>query len=109
MLTDDMYQWIDKCVRSQRAKHQDYCGCASLPTTHFSLNDLHAGGPLPSAPSLVRWVAAALVCETVWSWVFVVRGLSHVCQTTLTVTNRLKGVGSRKCHRPCENVTFRLC
>ena len=34
---------------------------------------------------------------------------SSVCQTTVTVTNRPKGVGSRKCLMPCETATFRLC
>ena len=43
MLTDSMYQWIDKCVRSQRAKHQDYCVCVSRSTTHLSVACLARG------------------------------------------------------------------
>ena len=82
-------------------------GCVSPSTMHFSVECLARGWTVtePLTPSLVRWVVAAWVCENMWSWVFVVRGSGHVCQTTLIVTNRLTGVGSHKCFRPCGNAS----
>ena len=52
----------------------------SLPL-HFSEECLARGWTVtePPTPSLVRWVAAARVCEALWSWVFMVRGSGHPC------------------------------
>ena len=64
-----------------------------------------AGGRLPSPPHrlLVCGWHAARVCKALWSWVVCgTRVRSLVCQTTLTVTNRVKGAGSRKCLRLLE-------
>ena len=50
MLTDTWCQWIDRCVRSQRTLHQDYCACVSPLQCIFRWHVLHARGPLPSPP-----------------------------------------------------------
>ena len=65
-----------KCCSHPSFEPQDYnYDCI------FRKSDLHAGGPLPSHPntSLIRWMPAARVCESVE------RG-SGLCQTTLTMT-----------------------
>ena len=57
----------------------------------------------PPTPSLVLWVAAARVCEALWSWVFVVRGSGHLCvERHLTVTIRLKRCGQSKVPQAME-------
>ena len=93
---------LDRQMRVLKANIIRCCACVS-PLRLPSLLECLARGwtvtepPLPT-PSLVRWVVAALACESSWSWVVCgTRVRSYVCQTTLTVANRLEGAG-------CQNV-----
>ena len=79
---------------------------------HFSVECLARGWTVTEPPTPVSCLVGGSVSgvrEYVVLGVGGTRVKSSVCQTTVTVTNRPKGVGSRKCLMPCETATFRLC
>ena len=96
------------CALTANNKHQDYCGCVSLLQLHFSEECLARGWIVtePPTPSLVRWVAAARVCEALWSWV---RVRSSVCLNDIDCDRQAQKVRGVKSASGCGNDTFRIC
>ena len=110
MLTDNLGQWIDKCVRQQRT-HIKTAVVVSLFHNAFSEECLPRGDRYRAPHSVscsvggsgsgVRGFVVLGICGT--------RVKSSVCRTTLPVAIRLKGAGSQEDLRLCGNDTFRTC
>ena len=98
MLTDNLCQWIDKCVRSFTLIF--FRGMSCTPVDRCRVPhpvSCSVGG----SGSGVRGFVVLGICGA--------RVRSSVCRTTLTVSTRLKGADSQEGLRLCGNDTFHIC